>query len=294
MLVLRQIVEFGFERHAGVAAIEISGDDVVAVVSQAELRKRKPGREVEPGKRLQRGNTERVIALDVEGLDRGLLPLVNIEGHINFWFLVHDLGRDLDVEISVVLIQRVDVLHAGLDQLFTVVAMREKVGFFNVDVIEYLAVGKMTIPGDRNLSDLVFMSFVDDINNVNPAGRALHVVVHFGVEVALALEKIDEVAFPFGDQVGIGGALLEYRDQLVQLAVFQERDPGQFAALNFYGYAWTEAHIEGHVSAAGIRVILNLTGTQLFDEPILSRDFLAQMSSGSFDAAGSESLTRSQ
>lgn len=73
--------------------------------------------------------------------------------------------------------------------------------------------------------DLVARTSVHVVNEVNVGIVVLEVRRYFRIEVTLALEKIDQISPTLFHQIGINGALGEYRDEFFHLPSTKEWKP---------------------------------------------------------------------
>ena len=82
----------------------------------------------------------------------------------------------------------------------------------------------MLIAAKCDRFDLVARTSVHVVNEVN-VGIVMEVGRYFGTEVALALEKIDQISSALFDQIGINRALRENGDKLFHLPSTKEWKP---------------------------------------------------------------------
>ena len=78
----------------------------------------------------------RVVAFDVHGFDDVAFAFNHSERQGDVACLIVDLRGDLDVAEAIGLIDALQVLDAGVEQILAVASVRKDVGFFHRHVLE--------------------------------------------------------------------------------------------------------------------------------------------------------------
>src|SRR5215831_6400052 len=150
------------------------------------------------------------IPLDGEVVDQGLLTLGDLKCDVNVWLSINNVRIDFDILITAILVKRSYVAHALMQKFVAKLSSGEhRPATFHRNLFEQVARIDMLVATKRNLLDLVARTSVYVVDQVNVGVLILEIRGYFRIEVALALEKIDQISPPFFHQIGINGSFGE-------------------------------------------------------------------------------------
>ena len=100
-------------------------------------------------------------------------------------------------------------------------------------------------------------------------GLVLEIRCHFHIEVAFALEKIDQVSPALFHQVRVDGSFGKYGNQFLHLPIAKERKRRKLRARDMYLDDRAKLGINHQIGAIAVFVIVRVIQTDLAGEVIL-------------------------
>src|SRR5262249_5354872 len=151
-------------------------------------------------------------------LHHGLRTLGDLKGDVDPRLMINNIGIDLDVLVTAILVERRDAGNALMEQLVAKLSPRQEQPMaFHRNLLNEIAFVDMLIAAEGDGLNLVARSAVHVVYEIHVGILILVVRGYFCVKVALALKEIDQISPAFFYQIGINRALGEYWDQLFHL-----------------------------------------------------------------------------
>src|SRR5262249_41882006 len=169
------------------------------------------------------------VSLNGEVVHKDLRTFVDLKSNFNIRIAMNNIGIDLHVRVSLIFIKTGNASHTLAQQLVAELSTRKEVPTrSDGDLLHALTVVVMPVPPKSDRLHSLALAPVDRVEQVQIRRLDLEIRGHLHVEVAFALEKIDQISTGLFDQVGIDRALGKDGNQLSDLPVTKKRQRGKF------------------------------------------------------------------
>src|SRR5216683_430419 len=154
------------------------------------------------------------ISFNREVIHQSLGALGDLKSDVNFRLTIDNIGINLHVFVSLVFVERGNVGHALMEQLVAELASGEQNEAVSLhrDLPAQYILTEMLIAAEIDGLYPVTGSTFDFVDQLDIRSLVLKICGHFHIEVALALEKIDQIPPALFHQVRIDGSFGKYGD----------------------------------------------------------------------------------
>ena len=158
------------------------------------------------------------IPFDREIVNYRLRALGDLKCDVNLGLTIDHVGIDFDILVTAILVKSGDTGHALTEQLVAKLASRDQQSVWLHDnLLREIVVVDMLITAESDSFDFMTRSSIHVVNKVYARALALEIRGYLGIEVALALKKIDQISAAFFHEIGINCALGKYGDEFLHL-----------------------------------------------------------------------------
>ncbi len=268
--IVRQTCDFGVEVGVEKTAIQVRRHDVTAVVSQRFRGKRLARPEPQASFRRKGRDGNMHIPLDRQVIHQCLRAFGDLKSDVNLRLAIDNVGIDFHVLVSLILVERGNARHTLTEQLVAELPSGEEESvILHRDLpAQHILVEVLVAPEIDGLHS-VTGSTLDVVDQFDIRTFVLEIRVHFHIEVAPALKKIDQIPPSLFHQVSIDCALRKYGNQFLHLPIAKKRKRRKLRARDTYLDDRARPDINNKIDAIAVFVIVRVIQTNLAGEVIL-------------------------